>query len=318
MAQLPLDPRIARMVIEARDRDALTEVCVIGAALSIPDPRVRPAEREKEADAAHAAFGVAGSDFLSFLAIWEAVAKLPSQSRLRRFCRDNFLSWQRLREWRDIHEQLTGILARQSGFRFNPEPAHPNAIHRAVLAGCLRHLGLRKAKNIYQGAHDREMVIFPGSNLYNKAGKWIMAAEVVETSRLFARCVANIEVEWIEPLARHLCRYSWAEPHWEKKRGQVVAFENVTLFGLLIEARRRVNYGRVNPVEARQIMIQQGLVEGELGEELPFLAHNQALIARPGGNGGSGAAARYPGRRGDDLTIFTKPGCRLRSTTGPG
>ncbi len=279
MAQLPLDPRIARMIIEARDRDALTEVCVIGAALSIPDPRIRPAEREKEADTAHAAFGVTGSDFLSFLAIWDTVGQLPSQSRLRRFCRDNFLSWQRLREWRDIHEQLTGILARQSGFRFNQAPAHPNAIHQAVLAGSLRHLGLRKAKNIYQGAHDREMVIFPGSNLYNKAGKWIMAAEVVETSRLFARGVANIEVEWIEPLARHLCRYSWSEPHWEKKRGQVVAFENVTLFGLLIEARRRVNFGRVNPVEARQIMIQQGLVEGELGEELPFLAHNQTLIA---------------------------------------
>jgi ATP-dependent helicase HrpA len=278
MAQLPLDPRIARMIIEARDRHALTEVCVIGAALSIPDPRIRPAEREKEADTAHAAFGVTGSDFLSFLAIWEAVGRLSGQSRLRRFCRDNFLSWQRLREWRDIHEQLTGILARQSGFHFNPAPAHPSAVHQAVLSGSLRNLGLRKAKNVYQGAHDREMMIFPGSNLYNKAGKWIMAAEVVETSRLFARCVANIEVEWIEPLARHLCRYSWAEPHWEKKRGQVVAFENVSLFGLLIVARRRVNFGRVNPIESRQIMIQQGLVEGELGEELPFLVHNRALI----------------------------------------
>jgi ATP-dependent helicase HrpA len=279
MAELPLDPRIARMIIEGREHQVLTEVCVIGAALSIPDPRVRPAEHEKEADRAHAAFAVAGSDFLSFLAIWAAVAKL-SASQQRRFCRDNFLSWQRLREWRDIHEQLTSILARHSGFRFNPTPAHPDVVHRAILSGNLRNLGLRTAKNLYQSSQDKEVMIFPGSALYNKGGKWIMAAEVVETSRLFARCVANIEPEWIEPLAGHLCRYSWAEPHWERKRGQVVAFENVTLFGLLIEARRRVNYGSVKPDEARQIFIQQGLVEGEIGEELPFLAHNQALAAR--------------------------------------
>ncbi len=242
MAELPLDPRTARMVIEAREQNALSEVCVIGAALSIPDPRVRPAEHEKEADRAHAVLAVAGSDFLSFLAIWAAVEKL-SASQLRRFCRDNFLSWQRLREWRDIHEQLTTILARQPNFHFNREPAHPDVVHKALLSGNLRNLGLRTAKNLYQGSQDKEIMIFPGSALYNKGGKWIMAAEVVETSRLFARCVAGIEPEWIEPLAGHLCRYSWAEPHWERKRGQVVAFENVTLFGLLIEARRRVNYG---------------------------------------------------------------------------
>jgi len=280
MAHLPLDPRIARMIIEARELNAVSEAIIIGAALSIADPRVRPAEKEGAADRAHEKFGGGGSDFLSFLTIWYECAKLPSQGRLRKFCKQNFLSYQRIREWRDIHEQIRKILVSQKGFNFNRQAAAYDAIHRAVLSGSLRNLGLRKGKNIYQAGQDKEVMIFPGSALFNKAGKWVMAAELVETSRLFARCVANIKVEWIEPLAAHLCKYSWSEPHWEKKRGQVVAFENVSLFGLLIEARRKANFGAHKPDEAREIFIQQGLVEGELGGAFPFHEHNKAMVER--------------------------------------
>ncbi|MEN8134632.1 MAG: ATP-dependent RNA helicase HrpA [Thermodesulfobacteriota bacterium] len=280
MAHLPLDPRITRMIIEARDRNAVAEVTVIAAALSIADPRVRPADREKEADQAHGKFGGGGSDFLSFLNIWTECAKLPSQGRLRKFCKQNFLSFMRIREWRDIHEQIRSILDSQKGFKFHGFSAKTENIHKSILSGNLRNLGLCKAKNIYQGAQDKEVMIFPGSVLFNKAGKWVMAAELVETSRLFARCVANIKVEWIEPLASHLCKYSWVEPHWEKKRGQVVAFENVSLFGLLIEARRRINFGPHQPDEAREIFIQQALVEADLGGNFPFLSQNMAMIER--------------------------------------
>lgn len=280
MAQLPLDPRITRMIIEARDRNALAEVTVIAAALSIADPRVRPADREKEADQAHAKFAIEGSDFLSFLNIWTECAKLPSHGKLGKFCQQNFLSFQRIREWRDIHEQLTSILNSRKGFKFHGFSAAVEDIHKSILSGNLRNLGLRKARNIYQGAHDKEVMIFPGSAVFNKAGKWVMAAELLETSRLFARCVATIKVEWIEPLAGHLCKYSWLEPHWENKRGQVVAYENVSLFGLMIEARRKVNYGSHQPVEARELFIQQALVEADLGATLPFLKHNTALIER--------------------------------------
>lgn len=280
MAHLPLDPRITRMIIEARERNAVAEVTVIAAALSIADPRVRPADREKEADLAHKKFATGGSDFLSFLNIWTECTKLPSQGKLSKFCKKNFLSFQRVREWRDIHEQIRSILNSQKGFKFHGFSAATDNIHKSILSGNLRNLGLRKAKNIYQGPQDKEVMIFPGSALFNKAGKWVMAAELVETSRLFARCVATINNEWIEPLAGHLCKYSWNEPHWEKKRGQVVAFENVSLFGLLIEARRKVNFGPHKPDEAREIFIQQALVEAELGGTFPFLTYNMALIER--------------------------------------
>ncbi len=280
MAHLPLDPRIARMIIEARELNVVSEVSIIGAALSIADPRVRPAEKEAAADKAHEKFAGGGSDFLSFLTIWNECAKLPSQGRLRKFCKQNFLSYQRIREWRDIHEQIRSILVAQKGFKFNKHAEAYDAIHRSVLSGSLRNLGLRKAKNIYQAGQDKEVMIFPGSALFNKAGKWVMAAELIETSRLFARCVANIKVEWIEPLAGHLCKYSWSEPHWEKKRGQVVAFENVSLFGLLVEARRKVNFGPHKPDEAREIFIQQALVEGDLGGTFPFYEYNKAMVER--------------------------------------
>ena len=284
MARLPLDPRISRMIIEARDHNALREVTVIAAGLSIQDPRVRPLGKEAAADAAHARFSKTPSDFLFFLVLWDAYHatfdKLHSLSRMRKFCVSHYLSFLRMREWRDIHEQISQVLAEEPGFAMNTQPAPPEAIHRAILSGNLRNIAVKKEKNLYQTGGGREVMIFPGSSQYGKTGDWLMAAELVETSRLYARTVAGIEPEWIEPLAGELCRSSYSEPHWEKGRGQVAAFAKISLFGLVIVPRRKVNYGLIKPEEARQIFIQSALIEGELKGEYPFLAANTALVAQ--------------------------------------
>jgi ATP-dependent helicase HrpA len=287
MARLPLDPRVARLIIGAREHKALKEILVIAAALTIQDPRVRPAGHEKDADAVHERFGVATSDFLSFLAIWElyhkTAAKVKSRSKIRKFCSSHFLSYQRMREWQDIHFQLKELLTAEESFQINRRPASPEAIHQSILSGYLRNIGFKKAKNIYLGGRGHEVMIFPGSFQFNRGGTWIMAAELVETSRLFARTVADIKTEWIEPLAGPLCRYSYSGPRWEKNRGQVVADEKVTLFGLVIVPARKVFYSRVSAKarnESRQIFIQAGLVEGELGGRYNFLQHNMQLLSR--------------------------------------
>lgn len=284
MARLPLDPRISRMIIEARDHNALREVTIIAAGLSIQDPRVRPVDKEAAADAAHARFTKTPSDFLFFLALWDGYHatfdKLHSLSRMRKFCVSHYLSFLRMREWRDIHEQISQVLAEEPGFAMNTQPASTEAIHRAILSGNLRNIAVKKGKNLYLTGGGREVMIFPGSSQFGKTGDWLMAAELVETSRLYARTVAGIEPEWIEPLAGGLCRSSYSEPHWEKGRGQVVAFAKVSLFGLVIVPRRKVNYGLIEPEEARQIFIQSALVEGELKGEYPFLAENTALAAQ--------------------------------------
>ena len=284
MARLPLDPRISRMIIEARDHNALREVTVIAAGLSIQDPRVRPVDKEAAADAAHARFSKTPSDFLFFLALWDAYHvtfdKLHSLSKMRKFCVSHYLSFLRMREWRDIHEQISQVLAEEPGFAMNTQPAAPEAIHRAILSGNLRNIAVKKEKNLYQTGGGREVMIFPGSTQYGKTGDWLMAAEMVETSRLYARTVAEINPEWIEPLAGELCRSSYSEPHWEKGRGQVVAFAKISLFGLVIVPSRKVNYGLIKPEEARQIFIQSALIEGELKGEYPFLAANTVLVAQ--------------------------------------
>ncbi len=285
MARLPLDPRIARIIIEGAELGALREILIIAAALSIQDPRIRPADREAQADAAHKRFAHEKSDFLSFVNIWDAFHAAPGQprtaGRLRRFCRENHLSWQRMREWFDIHDQLRRQVQREKRFRINTEPASYEAIHQALSSGFLRNIGQRREKNVYQAAGGREIMLFPGSSLYNRGGKWIVAAEFVETSRLFARTAATIDEQWLERLGGELCRRSWSDPHWSRKAGRVVALERVTLFGLTIVAGRRVNYGRINPAtreESRQIFIRQALVRGELGGRYPFLEQNLDLV----------------------------------------
>jgi ATP-dependent helicase HrpA len=293
MAKLPLDPRISRMIIEAREHNCLQEIVIIASALAIQDPRIRPAEAEAEADKAHAVFKAHPSDFLSYLKIWEEFNnvsfkgkgkdKKKTRSQMRKFCRSHFLSYQRLREWQDIYEQITSILREEKGFTMNRGAASYENIHYAVLSGFLRNISLRKAKNIYMGAQGKELMLFPGSVLFNKGGQWIMAAELVETARLYARTAANIKVEWIEPIAGALCRSTYSNPRWEKKNGRVVANEKVTLFGLVLVASRKKNYALINETtrqEARDIFIHSALIQGELVGRYPFLENNKKLISR--------------------------------------
>lgn len=292
MARLPLDPRISRMLIEARHEKALRELEILAAALSVQDPRERPLDQEAQADQAHARFRDPRSDFVTLLKIWQSCwgelfkaedgTSSPSRStgQVRKFCRDNFLSYRRVREWRDVYEEIRSILDELGDFHENTSPASYDAIHRSILSGYLSQVAVRKEKNIYTAAKNRQTMIFPGSVLFNRAGQWIAASELVQTSRLFARTAANIEPEWIEELGRHLCKYSWAEAHWEKRRGQVVAFEKATLYGLTVVERRRVNFGRINPGEARDIFIRSALVEGDLPDRYQFLTHNRELTAK--------------------------------------
>jgi ATP-dependent helicase HrpA len=293
MARLPIDPRIARMILEAKKEGCLPEILIIASALSIQDPRERPAEKEAQADQMHALFKDPASDFVSLLKIWQrcrdAGDSTKTQNRIRRFCREHFLSYRRIREWRDVHDQLRTILTEQ---KFLPAKLPATqiegveiyaAIHRSVLSGYLGHIAAKKEKNLYTATQGRQAMIFPGSGLFNRAGNWIVAAEMVETSRLFARTAANIESAWLEELGGELCRYTYSAPHWEKNRGEVVASEQVTLFGLIVVPGRPVSYGRIDPAEAFQIFIRSALVQGEVRSPLPFLVHNQALIEKIAG-----------------------------------
>ncbi|MBN2438970.1 MAG: ATP-dependent RNA helicase HrpA [Deltaproteobacteria bacterium] len=303
MARLPIDPRIARMILEAKKEGCLPEILIIAAALSIQDPRERPAEKEAQADQMHALFKDPASDFVSLLKIWERCHDSgdspKSQNRIRRFCRDHFLSYRRIREWRDVHDQLLAILSEQK-FLPSKSSAHAKnhtvtpskdnrqkegvelyaAIHRSILSGYLGHIAVKKEKNLYTATQGRQAMIFPGSGLFNRAGNWIVAAEMVETSRLFARTVANIESAWLEELGGDLCRHTYSAPHWEKNRGEVVASEQVTLFGLTIVPGRPVSYSRIDPAEASRIFIRSALVAGEVQRPLPFLVHNQELVEK--------------------------------------
>ncbi len=313
MARLPLDPRISRMIIEGAELGVLRETAIIAAALAIQDPRVQPPEKLEKARQAHRAFNYPGSDVLTLVNIWDACrgdaskgeksfAPTPSAGQLRRFCEVNFCSWQRMREWFDIYEQILRILKQHNEFAGalkrmdeplcspdsppdkgqtgGPAPTAPALVHQALAAGFLRNIALRKEKNTYQISGNREAVLFPGSGLYNKGGQWIVAADFVHTSQLFARMAATIEVDWLERLGGDLCKRSYTDPHWQKKSGQVTALEKVTLFGLVIAADRRVNYGRVSKktaAEAKEIFIRDALIPGELKGKYPFLEHNLAL-----------------------------------------
>ncbi|MBV6274440.1 ATP-dependent RNA helicase HrpA [Alcaligenaceae bacterium CGII-47] len=283
LARLPVDPRIARMVLAAREQQCLTEVLVIAAALSVQDPRERPMQAREASEAAHAKFNDKQSEFLSWLKLWrwygEQVAHKASQRKLVALLHQNFLSPVRLREWRDTYTQLL-TLVREQGWRLNETQATYEQIHMALLAGLLGNIGLKgEDGNLYQGARDIRFQIHPGSTLQKKAGRWILAAELVETSRLYARCVARIDPVWVERAGAHLLRRSWSDPRWEKKAGQVVAHERGTVHGLPVYTGRRVHYGRVDPGRARELFIQHGLVPGEIDSNLPFLQHNRQLIA---------------------------------------
>ena len=285
MARLPLDPCISRIIIEAADLGATREIKVIAAGLSIQDPRIRPADKEEKADEIHRRFVDKKSDFLSLLSIWdlyhETAGKVRSRSKLKKFCSSHFLSWQRMREWLDIHEQISDITKNNKKFRDNSAPASYEAIHQALLSGFLRNIGQKIKKNTFRVRGNREVMIFPGSGLFNRGGQWIMSSAFMETSRLYAINAAVIDVRWLEKTGADLCRKSWSLPHWEKKTGQVIAMEKVTLFGLVIVASRKVNYGKINSTtaqEAREIFIRHALIPGDLGGRFPFLQHNISLL----------------------------------------
>jgi ATP-dependent helicase HrpA len=276
LARLPLDPRVARMLVAARAEGCLQQVLVIAAALSVQDPRERPLERAGAADERHAAFADERSDFLAFLKLW----RLQDQPGLRRLCRDNFLSYPRMREWRDVHAQLEAALAELAWPQSSVGPQQGyRQIHRALLAGLLGNVGMRdKSEGSYTGARGIKFWVHPGS-WTRKPGKWIVAAELVETTRLFARCVASIDPKWLEDVGAHLVRRERHDPHWEKSRGQVVARERATLYGLPLYADRRVPYGPLDPRLSRDIFIQSALVQGDYETRAAFFAHNRRLVA---------------------------------------
>ena len=281
LAKLPVDPRIGRMVLAARPENALREVLVIAAALSIQDPRQRPSERAAAADEAHKRFDDEKSDFLSWIKLWkffeEALAHRKSGRKLHQACREHFLSFNRMREWRDIHGQLKELIA-ELEWRVSETPATYAQIHRALLAGLLGNVGMKTEEGNYLGARGIRFWIHPGSGVGRKAGRWVMAAELTETTRLYARRVATIEPEWLESIGAHLVKRHQYEPHWEKQPARVAAFERGTLYGLLLYAKRRVHYGPMDPVESRKVFIRRALVEGDYETRAPFFVHNRRLV----------------------------------------
>ena len=289
MAPMPLDPRISRMLIEAERERCLPEVAVIASALSIRDPRERPPDKAALADRAQAPFIHPDSDFLTLLKIWDRfhdpAENLNSNSRRRKFCEENFLSYARMREWGFVHDQILSILTEQeiaAGRRERKEisPSLYAGIHRSILSGFLSNIAVHREKSMYLAAKGREVMVFPGSTLFGKSRPWIVAAEMVRTSRLFARTAAKIDPAWLEELGGVLCRYSYLEPRWDKDRGEVRAKEKVSLFGLEIVSDRDVAFGPKNPEEARKLFVNEALVEGEVREPPPFLRHNLELQNR--------------------------------------
>ncbi|WP_370262981.1 ATP-dependent RNA helicase HrpA [Limnobacter sp.] len=282
LAKLPLDPRIARMLFEAAHRACLAEVLVLAAALSIQDPRERPLDAQEAADQAQQEFQDPDSDFMSFLKLWAYYQSLRgkelSNREMKTAMQRKFLSANRLREWTEVHQQLAAM-AKEQHWKINALPANYDQIHMALMSGLLGNLGLKhETEPVYLGARGIKFAIHPGSNLFKKGGKWLMAAELVETTRLYARCVAKVQAEWIEKVGEHLVKRNHNNPHWEKSSGQAVAMETGTIYGLPIYSQRRVSLARFNPESARSLMIQEGLVPGQLKTHLAFYNHNQRLI----------------------------------------
>jgi ATP-dependent helicase HrpA len=283
LAKLPLDPRVGRMILAAVDNNCLTEMLIIASALSVQDPRDRPMEYQQQADEKHKKFADEKSEFLSYLKIWswfeQAIEHKKTNRQLQENCRDNFLSQLRLREWRDVHSQLLTIV-REQGWRLSEAPATYEQLHMALLTGLLGNIGYKMEddSSAYLGARGIKFNIWPGSTLGKKAGKWVMAAELVETTRLYARTIAQIQPEWIEKIGGHLLKKSWGEPRWEKRSAQVTASERATLYGIVVYSQRRINYAAINPMEAREIFIREALVGGDYDTRAQFFAHNHKLI----------------------------------------
>ncbi|HEV7898383.1 MAG TPA: ATP-dependent RNA helicase HrpA [Planosporangium sp.] len=285
LAQLPVDPRLGRMVLEAERNGCVHEVMVIAAALSIQDPRERPVDRQEAATQAHARFVDSESDFLTYLNLWNYLQeqqKERSSNQFRRMCKAEFLNFLRVREWQDIYSQLRQVI-KIAGPAPGKTMAEAATIHQAVLAGLLSHVGFKDAEKQqkqqeYVGTRGAKFAVFPGSALFRKQPRWVMSAELVETSRLWARVNARIEPEWVEALAQHLVKRGYSEPHWERKQGAVMAYEKVTLYGLPIVARRKVNFAPVDPALSRDLFIRHALVEGDWQTHHSFFSDNRKLL----------------------------------------
>lgn len=280
LVRLPVDPRLGRMVLQAHQERSLHEVLVIVAALSVQDPRTRPMDAQQKADEKQRIFRDETSDFMAYLKLWDwyhEQGKHHSKNQLRKLCQKHYLSYIRLREWHDLHGQLLGMV-RDLGLKPNQEAAKPDAVHRALLAGLLGHIAVQDEKKNYLGARNLKLSVFPGSHLYKKPPKWLMAANLMETNRLYARIIAPIDPIWLERLAPHIVKREYSEPHWSAKRAQVLAHERLTLFGLTIVANRLVNYAPIDAVVSRELFIRHALVLGEYRTHGKYAQHNQSLI----------------------------------------
>ena len=280
LARLPIDPRLGRMLLEGARQGSLQEVLIIASVLSVQDPRERPPERQQAADQAHAQWKDADSDFAALVNLWRGFEEQRQElgaSALRNWCRKQFLNYLRLREWRDAHRQL-GLICRDLQLQVNKDPADYPKFHKAVLSGLLSQIGQKTEDGDYLGARQRRFWVHPSSGMGRKKPQWLMAAELVETTKLYARMVAKIEPDWIEPLAGHLIKKNHFEPHWEKKRGQVVAFEQITLYGMIVVGRRPVHFGPIDPVVSRELFIREGLVRGEIQSRAKCLTANHKLL----------------------------------------
>lgn len=282
MARLPVDPRLARVLVEAAQLGCLHEALIIVSALGIQDPRERPLERQQAADEAHRRFQHPESDFCGWLNLWqyyEEQRQVLNANQLRKFCLKEFLSWMRMREWREVHRQLL-LLCHELKLVPNRTPADYEAIHKALLSGFISQVAQRLDDGGYLGARSRKYQMFPGSALHRKSAKWILSAELVETRQLYARMNARVEPEWIERQGRHLLKHEHFEPHWQRRRGQVMGKEKVSLYGLVLVEGRPLSYARVDPVAAREIFIRDGLAALQVDSRLPFVRHNRQLVER--------------------------------------
>ncbi len=282
LGALPLDPRLGRMILGGREENALREVVIIASALGLQDPRDRPQAVQQKADEAHRKFRDEGSDFVGYLKLWQFyqdTRKASSRRQLQKACRDNFLNYNRMREWDDIHEQVVRVM-KEFGFSPNAQPASGDQIHRALLPGLLSKIGMwnQETRN-YVGARQTRFVIHPSSGLAKKPPQWVMAAELVETSQLFARTVAKIDPLWLEAAGGNLCRRSHSDPHWEEKQGQVMAKEQVTLYGLPFIKNRSVAYARYDQALCRELFITHALVRHEYATKARFMDHNRRMQA---------------------------------------
>ncbi|HAT42939.1 MAG TPA: ATP-dependent RNA helicase HrpA [Rheinheimera sp.] len=280
LSRLPIDPRLARMVLAASERGCLDEVLIITAALSIQDPRERPLDKQQKANELHGRFADVDSDFVAWLKLWQYLQEqqdLLSANQFRKQCKQDLLNYLRVREWQDLYAQLRQVCD-ELQLTINSSSADYQALHTALLTGLLGQIGSRDSDADYLGPRQTRFYVFPGSHLFKKKPKWVMTAELVETSKLYARTLAKIEPDWVEPLAQHLVSRSYMEPHWEKKRGAVMAYEQVSLYGLILVGRRPVQYSKIEPKLCHELFIREALVNQQLGYDEKFLAHNARLI----------------------------------------